>query len=165
MGAVDGARSPPGALVSGAPGERPLPYGTGHGDPAVGVRGGARAGPVCGGAGQGGERAGDQRGPWAFATGGVGGEPQHASTAYILFTSGSTGRPKGLVIRHADTDAYLRTLSFTAWICASGSLRPMSRISASGYRPARVLQTEPAKGSWEPLLNRAVNPSTTCARS
>ncbi|MFJ9312436.1 AMP-binding protein [Streptomyces cyaneofuscatus] len=34
--------------------------------------------------------------------------PDHQDTAYILFTSGSTGRPKGVVIRHANTDAYLR---------------------------------------------------------
>ncbi|WP_219852925.1 AMP-binding protein, partial [Streptomyces solincola] len=34
--------------------------------------------------------------------------PAPEDTAYILFTSGSTGRPKGVVIRHANTDAYLR---------------------------------------------------------
>ncbi|MFF8830839.1 amino acid adenylation domain-containing protein [Streptomyces sp. NPDC015131] len=34
--------------------------------------------------------------------------PGPQDVAYILFTSGSTGRPKGVVIRHANTDAYLR---------------------------------------------------------
>ncbi len=33
------------------------------------------------------------------------------------------------------------TLSLTAWICASGSLSPISRISASGYSEARVLHS------------------------